>query len=90
MAQRGRDLEKLFKGVANRRRIAILALLKKRTSARVGMIADEIKLSLKATSKHIGVLYAAGYLDREQSSLEIHYRLADDLTPTAKSILAII
>ena len=79
-----------FKAVANQRRINILALLKKRKSVKVGVIADEIKLSFNATSKHVGVLYAAGFVDREQVSLEMHYRIADDLTPHAKSILAIL
>ncbi len=83
-------LEWLFKGVANRRRIAILAYLKKKKSARVGQIADEIRLSLKATSKHLAILSAAGFLDREQVSLEMHYRLSDDLPNAAKTILTIL
>ena len=85
-----KELERQFKGVANKRRIAILSLLKKRKSVKVGVIADEIKLSFNATSKHMGVLYAAGFVDREQVSLEMHYRIADDLTDAARSILAIV
>ncbi len=83
-------LERLFKGVANSRRIAILVYLKKKKSARVGAIADEIRLSLKATSKHLSVLTAAGFLDREQVSLEMHYRISDDLPNAAKTILTIL
>lgn len=85
-----KDLERLFKAVANRRRIAILSLLKKRKSVKVGVVADEIRLSFNATSKHIGVLYGAGFVDREQHSLEMHYRIADDLSAPAKAILALL
>ena len=84
------SLERLFKGVANKRRIAILAYLKKKKSARVGAIADDIRLSLKATSKHLAILSAAGFLDREQVSLEMHYRISEDLPEAAKSILTIL
>ncbi len=87
---KGKDQERLFKAVANKRRIAILVFLKKRKTARVGEIADQIRLSLKATSKHLGVLHAAGFVDREQKSMEMHYRLADDLSQSAKAILAIV
>lgn len=87
---KGKELERQFKAVANKRRIAILTLLKRRDSVKVGVIADEIKLSFNATSKHIGVLYAAGFVDREQFSLEMHYRIADKLSADAKAILAIL
>ncbi len=86
----GKELERLFKAVANKRRTAVLVFLKKRKVARVGEIADQIRLSLKATSKHLGVLHAAGFVDKEQKSMEMHYRLADDLPQSAKSILAIL
>ncbi len=84
----GKELERLFKAVANKRRIAILTVLKKRKSARVGEIADQIKLSFKATSKHLGVLYAAGFVDREQKSMEMHYRIMKELTLPARSVLS--
>ncbi len=83
-----KELERLFKAVANKRRIAILAVLKKRKAARVGEIADQIRLSLKATSKHLGVLYAAGFVDREQKSMEMHYRVAGELSAPARSVLS--
>ena len=86
----GKDLERLFKAVANKRRIAVLVFLKKRKTARVGEIADQIKLSLKATSKHLGVLHAAGFVDREQKSMEMHYRLSDDVSQSSKTVLTIL
>ncbi len=85
-----KDQERLFKALANRRRIAILAHLKKRKGSTVGNISDAIHLSFKATSKHLGILAAAGLLDREQISLEMHYRIADELSSDAKSALSIL
>lgn len=42
----------------------------------VGEIADEIKLSIKATSKHLSVLYGADIVDKEQRSLQMFYKLS--------------
>ncbi len=70
-----KKLEKILKAVANRRRVAILAYLKKNKEAKVGDIAEKIHLSFNATSKHLGVLFAANLVDRDQHSLEMWYRL---------------
>lgn len=70
-----KKLERLLKAVANRRRLAILAFLQKEQEAPVGQIAGHIKISLKATSKHLAILHAADLVDRNQRSLEMHYRL---------------
>ena len=69
-----RELEKLFKALANRRRLAILRYLKPE-SATVGEIAQAIKLSIKATSRHLQILSAAGYLTSEQQGLYVRYTL---------------
>ena len=69
-------LEKLIKSIANRRRIAIVAFLKRREDATVGTLAEHLHLSFKATSKHVNVLYVSELLEREQKSSEMHYRLA--------------
>lgn len=70
-----KKLERLLKAVANRRRLAILAFLQKEHETSVGKIAGHIKISLKATSKHLTILHAADLVDRNQRSLEMHYQL---------------
>ena len=85
-----RELEKMFKAFANRRRVAILRLLIKRKRLTVGNIAEGIRLSYKSTSKHLGVLYAAGVLDREQRGLEMCYEIAADAPDTARSLLLVL
>ena len=85
-----RELEKQMKALANKRRLAIVAYLKKAREASVGDIAGEIRLSFKATSKHLGVLYAAGIVEKEQRSAEVFYRLAETLHPATKSVAGLL
>lgn len=82
--------EKVFKAFANRRRLAIIKIIKKRKKISVGNLADAIKLSFRSTSKHLGILYSAGIVDREQISLTIYYSLATDLSKLPKQILDLV
>ena len=85
-----KDIEKQMKALANGRRLAILKYLKKTKEATVGDIAAEIKLSFKSTSKHLGILYAVGVLEKDQRSLEIHYRLSKQPHSVVRQILPIL
>lgn len=78
-----------MKAFANRRRLAILQYLKKIGEASVGEIAHEIKLSFNATSKHLGILAAADIVEKEQRSLQMYYRLANNLELAAKHIVSL-
>jgi len=71
-----KNLERILKALANKRRLEILKTLKHRKELSVSEIADEIKLSIKATSKHLSVLYNADILDKEQRSLQMFYKLS--------------
>jgi len=81
-----KDLEKILKALANRRRLSILKLLKNQREASVGDIADNIRLSFKATSKHLNILAHEDLLDREQRSLTVYYRL----NPNQKSFIKLL
>ncbi len=85
-----KQLEKIFKGLANRRRLAIIALLSRKKEMAVADIADEIGLSFTATSKHLGILRNLDILDRRQESLTVYYRLANPLPPVIKLLLSTI
>lgn len=82
--------ERPLKALANKRRLAIIVCLKKRKEMPVRDIADEIKLSFKSTSRHLSVMRAADILDREQRSLEMYYRILDDLPVTARAIISLL
>jgi DNA-binding transcriptional ArsR family regulator len=87
MQHTDKELEQVIKALANRRRISIVRLLKHRTHASVGIIAHEIKLSFRATSKHLGILSSVGIVDRTQQSLLMLYRLGDDIPTVAQRII---
>jgi DNA-binding transcriptional ArsR family regulator len=90
MRMKEKELERMFKAFANKRRLAIIRYVRKQREASVGDIASEIKLSFNATSKHLLLLSAANILDKEQRSLQMFYRIADELSPPARQALAIL
>lgn len=81
-----KKLERTLKALANQRRLAIIRYLKKEKEASVGDIAENIKLSLKATSKHLGILAGADIVEKEQRSLQMWYRLSSEPHPLLKYI----
>lgn len=82
--------EKILKALANRRRLAIVQFLHKTGKASVGEIATEIKLSFKATSKHLRILANADMLDREQVSLTMFYSLSRPVNAILRSVLTVL
>jgi len=85
-----KELEKILKALANKRRIAILKYLRRADRASVGDIAREIKLSFRATSKHLSVLFSADILEKEQSGLTVCYFISKVKHPMVSKVLTII
>lgn len=85
-----KELEKILKVFASRRRIDIIRFLKKKKEATVGEIARGIGLSLKAASKHLRILYSADILERDNKSWEAYYQLSNDKHPVAKTVIKLI
>lgn len=85
-----KDLERSLKALANRRRLAILKYLKEQREAPVGEIAGAIRLSFKATSKHLAVLAAADIVERDQRGLQMFYRIAKGQKPAAKHVIVLL
>ncbi|MDP3958091.1 MAG: metalloregulator ArsR/SmtB family transcription factor [bacterium] len=83
-------MERGFKALGNRRRLAILRFIKKVKEATVGDIAEEIKLSFKSTSRHLSVLAAADIVEREQRSLQAFYRLGDAIGEPVRRAVSIL
>lgn len=82
--------EKVFKALANRRRLLIISFLKKEGFANVGEISRQIKLSFKSTSRHLSVLVGAEILDKEQKSSNVFYQIASDLEDLHKKLLSLV
>ena len=85
-----KETEKILKALANRRRLAIVKYLNKTKTASVGDISEEIKLSFKATSKHLGILHSADIVEREQIGLTMMYGLFNPVHIILKSVIPII
>ena len=70
------EVERQLKVLANRRRLAILATLRKRKETDVTEVSEIIRLSHTSTSKHLNMLERAGFVEKEQRSLSVFYRIA--------------
>lgn len=90
LSMKEKELEKILKALANKRRISILKYLKSEGSASVGDIAGEIKLSFRATSKHMMILLNADIVEKEQVSLTMIYSLEKEKHPIIKKLLELL
>ena len=85
-----KELEKILKSLANKRRLTILSLLKNQKEATVGFIAEKIKLSYKATSKHLGLLSSANILEKDQRSSQMFYKMSSNTPESARRIINLL
>ena len=85
-----KEPERTLKALANRRRISIIKYIRKKKEASVGEIAEAIKLSFKATSRHLAILFAADLLEKESRGLQIFYSLSNGVSDTKRKLLAIV
>ena len=85
-----KELEKILKALANKRRVSILKYLKRVGKASVGEVSDAIKLSFKATSKHLMILSNVDIVEKEQISLTMFYFLPKSTHPMVSKLLSII
>ncbi len=72
-----RELIKVFKALANHRRIETLLHLKKYRALNVSGVAEKLDLSMRSTSKHLLKLEEAGLIKRTPRSRDVYYSLAD-------------
>jgi DNA-binding transcriptional ArsR family regulator len=70
-----REIERILKALANRRRLAVLHFLNAKGPTSVGDIAEHIKLSFAATSRHLRTLANADLVETEQRSTVVFYSL---------------
>lgn len=85
-----KELEKIFKALANRRRLAIISLLKNEKDLSVGGIAEKIKLSFKSTSKHLSILASVDIIVKEQKSSQVFYRIPQNPNEFIRKIISLI
>jgi DNA-binding transcriptional ArsR family regulator len=82
--------EKELRALANYRRLKILFFLKRRKSACVLEIAEELKISFKTASKHLRRLFDVGLLARNQIGGEMHYKCSDSYDKHLESLIEML
>ena len=82
-----KKLEKILKALANRRRLAIVNILKNVHEAYVGYVAEKIGLSFAATSRHLVIMERAGVLEKTQRDKKVFYRLAEPMESCIAKII---
>ena len=85
-----KELERVLRALGNKRRLALVRLLKKNRETNVTVLAEAISLSFRSTSRHLVILFAAGVVDRRQQSTEVHYFLAVKKHPVLELILSLL
>ena len=81
--RRGRIIasERVLKALANRRRLAIVRLLNAKGPTSVGEIAEHIRLSFAATSRHLRALAGADLVENNQMNTTVNYSLPKNRHP---------
>jgi len=85
-----KKLEKIFRAFGNESRMKILKYVSSKKSASVVEIAKQNKLSYKATSKHLGILYQNDILDRGQSGFEMRYYISSTICKEGTILLGLL
>ena len=82
--------EKMYRALANQKRLAIISYLNKNKEATVSLIAEHINLSFKSTSRHLRLLRNVGLVESNQIGIERHYYLPNKNNQFIKHALSIV
>ena len=85
-----KELERILKSLASKRRIAIVHFLKNTKEATVGTLAEKINLSFKSTSKHLGILFSADIVEKDQKNTQCFYKISTQLPELAWKIISLL
>ena len=82
--------EKIFKALANQKRLEIIQLLRKKGGFSMLEIAERINLSFRSTSKHLSQLLGAEIILRDRQGRFTEYRLSPDAPKLFKATLPLL
>jgi len=80
------QLESIFKALADKTRLRILALLGNNEVC-VCHIHDSLRVPQPTVSRHLAYLRRAGLVDVRRDGVWMHYQIARALEPAARSVL---
>jgi len=86
MSTKSKKLQRIFKGVANHRRIDILFLIKKSPEITLHEIAEKLNCNFKTISEHTKKLVTAGLVDKKYSGSCVTHKLS----PYGKKMIKIL
>lgn len=87
-AKQFKKIETSIKSIANYRRLAIIALIKRNKEMSVGDIAEELKISIQSVSRHLKLLERADVLSSDQRGLLVYYFLNKPLSNFLSNIIS--
>jgi ArsR family transcriptional regulator len=85
-----RDLATVFKALGDETRLEILALLARHGELCVCDLQQVLGIIQSKTSRHLHYLKHAGLLTDRRAGLWVHYRIAADLDPGRRAIVAVL
>jgi len=85
-----KELEQIHKAFANRRRLSVVHYVRDKKDANLANIAGHLKLSYKATAKHVGQLTLAGILDKETRSGVVFFSISKEMPALARHTLSLL
>ena len=78
------QLERIFKGVANHRRIEILELLSKKPELSIINISEILNVNFKTISEHVKRLSIAGFVIKRSDGNSVRHKLTSRGLSTLK------
>jgi len=85
-----RDLATVFKALADETRLGMLALLSRHGELCVCDLQQVLGINQSKTSRHLQYLKHAGLLTDRRAGLWVHYRIAAELGPERRAIVAVL
>jgi DNA-binding transcriptional ArsR family regulator len=90
MKTKEKELERILKALANQRRLRAFHFIKEKKQVSVGDVASHLKLSFKATSKHLTLMTLAGLLEKDQKSKIVFVSVSPDLPTIGRRTLELL
>ena len=84
-----KNLEKVFKALADKTRLQILALLFNEGELSVSDFKNILNITQSKVSRHLRYLYNNGLLEERRVAIWIFYKIKENLSPEGKLIISL-
>ncbi len=85
-----RHLEGVLKALANRRRLLMLATVRRQRELHVSALAEQLRLPMKTVSRNLRLLERAGLMQSDQRRGYVFYRLDTDAPSFTAAVITAI